>query len=281
MATKDARTAYSSHVVAPPDALHGNPTSRTPTASHRLQVTLAERRSPTSGRSGIAHRRGTHPPPRYPPTERREGWQTVRTARDLSVTGDTISTQQTPRLKRASAVTNSHREIHVDTVTNTAPTTGDAPKHADESATTVQHGLRVDVDGTFDAADLEQDQNDRCGAAIRKHLGCRLFDVVAVTDEIDMWIDDEGIGDFGDVDEVNAALNPLATLLVADHRPIYQPYFGAVLFTSREGERTVGLNDEQLRTLRDKAERLAAKPRLLDALPHRVIAAVTAATRMR
>ncbi|EHB48625.1 hypothetical protein MycrhDRAFT_5466 [Mycolicibacterium rhodesiae JS60] len=165
------------------------------------------------------------------------------------------------------------------TVTNTAPTAGDAHKHAGESTTTVHHGLLVDVDGTFDTADLAQDQNGRFAGAIRKHLGCRMCDVVEVTDEIDMWIDDEGIADFGDVDEVNAALNPLATLLIADHRPVYQPYFGAVLFTSRDGERTVGLNDEQLRTLREKAEHLAANPRHLEALRHRVIAAVTAAAR--
>jgi hypothetical protein len=133
-------------------------------------------------------------------------WATQR-ASFAWFTGDTIITHHTPRLRLASPVTNSHREIHVATVTKTAPTTGDAHEDAEESARTVHHGLLVDVDGTFDTVDLAPDQNGRCGAAIRKHLGCSRYDLVAATDEIDMWIDDEGIVDLSDVDEVNAALN--------------------------------------------------------------------------
>lgn len=88
-----------------------------------------------------------------------------------------------------------------------------------------------------------------------------------------MWTDDEGLPDFSDVEMVAATLNPLATLLLAQYRPIHQPYFGAALFTGRRDEHTAGLNPMQLADLRARAEAITARPQQLEAFRQRVIAA--------
>jgi hypothetical protein len=58
-------------------------------------------------------------------------------------------------------------------------------------------------------------------------IGCQRVDVVRLTDQLDMWIDDEGL--------YNSAINPLATRLAhhfqSDIPSAYrQPYFGTTVF---------------------------------------------------
>lgn len=135
--------------------------------------------------------------------------------------------------------------------------------------------LRIGVDGRIDTIDLNPADNGSCGAAIRQAIGCRLYAVTDVNAQIDMWTDDEGVPDLGDVELVGATLNPLATLLLAEHRPIHQPYFGVALFTGVDGERTVGLDAAALTRLRAAAEAIASRPAQVEAFRRRIITAVT------
>ena len=59
---------------------------------------------------------------------------------------------------------------------------------------------------------------------MREHIGCRLVDVVALTDRLDMWIDDEGL--------YTQPVNPYATALARHHGFVWQPYHGPVLLCS-------------------------------------------------
>ncbi|MGH3580123.1 MAG: DUF3846 domain-containing protein [Mycobacterium sp.] len=164
--------------------------------------------------------------------------------------------------------------------TNTQPAT--SPRPADDTTTTqgspadaaVGQALLVGIDGRIDTVDLTP-EGGSFGASIRQAIGCRLYAVAEVTEHIDMWTDDEGMPDLGDAALVDATLNPLATLLLAEHRAIYQPYFGAALFTGQDGERTVGLDAADLVRLRAAAEAIASRPSQLDAFRRRVIAVVT------
>ncbi|MBY0285554.1 MAG: DUF3846 domain-containing protein [Mycobacteriaceae bacterium] len=164
--------------------------------------------------------------------------------------------------------------------TNTQPAT--SPRTAVDTTTTqgssadaaVAQALLVGIDGRIDTVDLTP-EGGSFGASIRQAIGCRLYAITAVDEHIDMWTDDEGMPDLGDAELVEATLNPLATLLLAEHRAIYQPYFGAALFTGQDGERTVGLGATDLVRLRAAAEAIASRPSQLDAFRRRVIAAVT------
>lgn len=79
-------------------------------------------------------------------------------------------------------------------------------------------------------------------ALMREHLNCRLVDVVALTDRLDMWIDDEGI--------YNHPINPLATALARHYGFVWQPYHGPVMLCSvdRAGN-SIDLDVAQTRAL--------------------------------
>lgn len=78
-------------------------------------------------------------------------------------------------------------------------------------------------------------------------IGCSLFDVIALGDGLDMWVDDEALVavDLGDRAAVDEALNPVATL-IAQHYGQSRPVFGAVVLTARCGENTAPLDESQL-----------------------------------
>lgn len=77
---------------------------------------------------------------------------------------------------------------------------------------------------------------------MREHLDCRLVDVVALTDTLDMWIDDEGLD--------SQPVNPLATLLARHHGFTWQPYHGPVLLCSTDDEGgSVDLDINQIQAL--------------------------------
>jgi len=77
---------------------------------------------------------------------------------------------------------------------------------------------------------------------MRHHIGCSFVDVVALTDKIDMWIDDDGI--------FTQKVNPAATLLARYYGFTYQPYYGPVILCSvtPEGD-SVNLTADQVRGL--------------------------------
>lgn len=145
--------------------------------------------------------------------------------------------------------------------------------HRAGMAVGVGQALRINTDASIDILDLTPCDTGTFGVTIRQAIGCRLYTVTDVTAHIDMWTDDEGFPEPSDVEMVAETLNPLATLLLAEYRPIYQPYFGAALFTGRRGEHTAGLHPTQLADLRARAEALAARPERLDAFRQRIIAA--------
>lgn len=162
------------------------------------------------------------------------------------------------------------KTAHVSLQTGTDDTTA----RPDATAADVGQALRIDVDGSIDTIDLTRSQDGSYGTAMREAIGCRRYTIVDVDAQTDMWIDDEGMPDLGDVELVTATLNPLATLLLAEHRAIYQPYFGVALFTGRDGERTTGLDAAHVMRLRAAAEAIASRPAQLEAFRRRVIAAV-------
>ncbi|MGP3749826.1 DUF3846 domain-containing protein [Streptomyces sp. IBSNAI001] len=72
-------------------------------------------------------------------------------------------------------------------------------------------------------------------------ISCQNIDAVDITDQLTMWLDDEGL--------INGApLNRAATLLYATHRPPHQHYHGRAVITGgtdRHGN-TLGLTEGQL-----------------------------------
>jgi len=159
--------------------------------------------------------------------------------------------------------TNTHPDalLRSDDITN---------DHQPGPAVGVGQALRIGTEASIETIDLTPCDTGTFGATIRQAIGCRLYTVTDVTEQIDMWTDDEGMPDLDDVDLVDALLNPLATLLLAEYRVIYQPYFGVALFTGRSGEHTSGLDATQLVDLRARAEVIAARPEQLNALRQRV-----------
>jgi len=79
-------------------------------------------------------------------------------------------------------------------------------------------------------------------ALMREHLGCRLIDVVALTSQLDMWIDDEGL--------YTQPVNPVATALAVHHGFTWQVFHGPVLLcgVNSDGD-SVDLDADQMRGL--------------------------------
>lgn len=83
-------------------------------------------------------------------------------------------------------------------------------------------GRRFGVDGRPEMIDLGVRVST--GAAIRSAIGCRWFDVVRLTRELDMWVDDEG------AIQADAQINLMATAIARAHGAIWQPLCGVVVF---------------------------------------------------
>lgn len=80
-------------------------------------------------------------------------------------------------------------------------------------------------------------------AVMRAVIRCDLYDVVALTSRLDMWLDDEGLD--------RHPVNPLATCLAVRHGYTWQPYHGPVLLTGgadKDGE-TLPLTPDMVRAL--------------------------------
>ena len=77
---------------------------------------------------------------------------------------------------------------------------------------------------------------------LRKAIGCRLVDVVALTDRLDMWIDDEGV--------YEQAVNPVATALARRFGFRWQDYYGPVVLCSVDSDgNSIDLTRDQLHGL--------------------------------
>lgn len=86
--------------------------------------------------------------------------------------------------------------------------------------------LAVDVEGEVREVTLRAGEQLPC---LYSAIGCDTVDVVALAEDLDMWLDDNGFG----VGPVNVP----ATMLKDLCRPHTQPYFGVAVFTG-------GVDDE-------------------------------------
>jgi Domain of unknown function (DUF3846) len=111
--------------------------------------------------------------------------------------------------------------------------------------------VKVDADAVNRFGSVEVPSGDECLRAMYRLLECSTVDVVRLADDVDMWLDDEGM--------YGGLVNPAATIIAGEFGFTWQPYFGHVLFLGGAGPRgdTVGLKAprerELLQTLRGLA----------------------------
>lgn len=123
-------------------------------------------------------------------------------------------------------------------------------------------GLRIAVDGTIDTVELTRDEPGGSALpALYTAIGCAWVDVVRLTDELDMWVDDEGM--------FTAEVNTVATAVAhhfQQHIPPHwrQNYHGTVVLleanqdtgATRSLTGVRGLTGEQLAALQEAAATL-------------------------
>ncbi len=104
----------------------------------------------------------------------------------------------------------------------------------------------------------------RIGADITAAIGCRMFDVVGLQDDIDLFVDDEGL--------INGSTLNLPATVLAHRLGRRTVIFGtAVAVSVNDGGETIGLTDHQLARIQTG---LAQKPddltieKLVDSLSH-------------
>ena len=77
-------------------------------------------------------------------------------------------------------------------------------------------------------------------------IDCRNVDVVAITDVLDMWVDDEGLL------VADPQINYPACVVAVALGALRQPYFGTAVFASHDDEgETTSLLPEAVRAIRD------------------------------
>jgi hypothetical protein len=115
--------------------------------------------------------------------------------------------------------------------------------------------LRVGMDGAVTRVPFVVDERGGAGALFREQIGCARYDVIALDDRLDMWVDDESIAgvDLDDREALAERLNVVATM-IADRFGRRQPVFGAVVIAGLAGESAAPLDDEQLAGLEQLAE---------------------------
>ncbi|MFB9558683.1 DUF3846 domain-containing protein [Streptomyces roseoviridis] len=102
--------------------------------------------------------------------------------------------------------------------------------------------LLITTDGDLVPVNLPGTSRDRL-TAMYSVLRCNYVDVVRLTTQLDMWIDDEGL--------YNHPVNPVATLLAQRYGWTYQPYHGPVLLTggADDNGETIPLNVDKTKAL--------------------------------
>lgn len=118
--------------------------------------------------------------------------------------------------------------------------------------------LRIGMDGVVARVPFVTDERG-AGRLLREQIGCSLFDVIALNDGLDMWVDDEAIVgiDLGDRAALSQAVNGVASW-IANRMGRRGPVFGAVVFTALDGERTAALTPDQIVRLESLADLSAA-----------------------
>lgn len=106
---------------------------------------------------------------------------------------------------------------------------------------------RVGMDGVVTRVPFVVDERGGAGALFREQIGCRLFDVIALDDCTDMWVDDEAIVcvDLDDREALAEVINPVATWIACGYGR-RQPVFGAAVITRLVGESSAALDNDQL-----------------------------------
>lgn len=104
-------------------------------------------------------------------------------------------------------------------------------------------GVRIDLDGTIVAVKIDDTTASLRMAGMKEHIGCALFDVIRLPDNIDVWVDDEGL--------YRSEHNPELTGMVRLHQPDWDAVAGRGLILGVDpatGE-TVSLSLDQMATV--------------------------------
>lgn len=114
--------------------------------------------------------------------------------------------------------------------------------------------IRVGMEGVVARVPFVTDERG-AGRLLREQIGCSLFDVIALDDGVDMWVDDEAIVgiDLGDRAALSEAVNVVASW-IANRMGRPGPVFGAVVITALDGERTAALTTDQLDRVESPAD---------------------------
>ncbi|MEW2250425.1 DUF3846 domain-containing protein [Streptomyces sp. NPDC006975] len=106
------------------------------------------------------------------------------------------------------------------------------------------NALALHCDGTLTPVVLPGDATGNLHA-LRAAIGCDFVDVVTLADDLDMWLDDEGI--------YRQPHNVYATALAQLHGRTWQPYHGTVVLTGGcdENGDTLPLSEELATRLRE------------------------------
>lgn len=83
-------------------------------------------------------------------------------------------------------------------------------------------GLRISTDGDVTQVELGS-RDDSTLHALYREIGCDLVEVIALTTQVDMWVDEEGM--------YRQEVNHVATALARRYGWTHQPYFGTVVLT--------------------------------------------------
>jgi hypothetical protein len=121
-----------------------------------------------------------------------------------------------------------------------------------DSTSESMDGIRVNVDGSIETVTFEG-SGDSIGLALTNAIGCDLFDRVALPDNIDVFVDDEGL--------YRAAYNPVLSEMVRHFVRGSGEYrlhgAGVFLRVNSDGD-TLGLTPTQRATV--QAEWFPASP---------------------
>ncbi|PRH79037.1 hypothetical protein C6N75_11755 [Streptomyces solincola] len=101
------------------------------------------------------------------------------------------------------------------------------------------HALLLRPDSTFEVLDWPSSGSGL--PTLYRAIECTAVDVVRITPELDMWLNDEGMID-------GTPINRWATAVYAAHRPPHQWYHGNVVLTGGADSHgnTIGLTDQQV-----------------------------------
>ncbi|WP_433144999.1 DUF3846 domain-containing protein [Actinomadura nitritigenes] len=107
--------------------------------------------------------------------------------------------------------------------------------------------------GQLSQIEIPSPAADPHGKTIRAAIGCTYFEVVRLTDALDMWVDEEGA--------YSKVVNGYATSLAQRYGHLRQPFWGTALFATSDHEgNTLGLLPDQATALRSQIISLPVFP---------------------